>query len=129
MISRKIDLTEQRDFYTPSTPSVGFYIPVYRGGNKLTFEEYKTFRWQEKFFGLREHANERWEVFGNPSLTKYTDSHCANCGKELKLPWGRLSFPICTECYYIMRHEINYGIFPWYKRNRTQDSREIFHLR
>jgi hypothetical protein len=138
MLSNRIDLTANRDFGHRQTiveMDMGIFDRWY-DDDSITLDEYDYLSWWEGVFGKTRHTNEKRKLFGedrnNIVLRLEMGTHCARCGKELKLPWARF-YGLCREC----NDDVERGAqrLPWkaYKAEvsdrRMDNASEVFSLR
>ena len=125
MISRNIDLTENRDF-----GSVHFQWLTQNGysienGPTMSTDMYRSLSTKEKIFGKTIH--ERIDVFrkSDDVWTEEMRTHCQRCGKELRIPWKR-NKGVCEACNNILERDYSGSLFPWRRNGKgiTQSSRD-----
>lgn len=129
MLTRNIDLTENRDFggrfqiTAMDTP-----IELWEADNIMTTEDYEKIIRRESIFGKKRHTNGNHRIFGRTTFVKNLESRCYRCGKELKLPWERNRMELCKQCSDKVKHDNQYLKFPWNYISiiRTDD---LFNLR
>ena len=102
MISRKIDLTEHRDFsgdnhswFTITEIDADLFDESY-----ISSTEYDYIAWWESIFGRRRHTNRKHEIFkpyDEKTFIENSMKRCQRCGKPLKIPWRRYG-GLCKEC-------------------------------
>lgn len=141
MISRRIDLTENNDFSSTELDLSFLNSGVANRALKvnsmtaMSFDDFKLIAEYEKFFGIKMHSCQAYEIF-NSDLSKYRydmQTHCHRCGAPL-IPWNRYN-DLCPECHRIVDEDFK-GKFPWnydegktYFVSRRDDPKEIFNLR
>lgn len=130
MLTRNIDLTENRDFSGgfQITAAMNTPIELSEADNIMTLEDYDKIIRRESIFGKKRHTNGKHHIFGRTTFVKNLESHCYKCGKELKLPWERNRMELCKQCSDKVKHDNQYLKFPWNYISiiRTDD---LFNLR
>lgn len=137
MLSRKVDLTENREFSGGNSININRDIAVDVDrlfiNSAMSTEDYEKLVQYEKFFGRKRHFTDALEVFENNK--KYSEelrTHCHKCGNELRIPW-KTYFGLCKKCN---DHEstfthTNKRKYPWTFEQQVsdRDARDILYMR
>ena len=133
MISRKIDLTENRDFSQGKNTAFGVHIRQFLNGIAdiddpfMSEVEYEILEWYETLFGRKRHMNQKAKVFNYETrFEEMWKGLCARCGHRL-VPWKSERGELCHRCDI----EVT-GRVPWkdyyIQRERNIEDR-LFNLR
>lgn len=129
MLSRNIDLTENRDFSGGRIEFTHLLRSIDLDAEVMSTDEYEVIVWWEGIFGRRRHSNEKDRVFDKEE--KYLNGwrgKCERCGKPLRCPWKRV-YGLCIECNDAMEK----SRIPWIEHYGQQSSSDrtmdIFHMR
>lgn len=134
MISRKIDLTENRDFQGGRQRVLRVHIRQFLDGiadidDPLMDEtEYEFLSWYEGIFGRQRHMNQKAKVFNyEKRFEEMWKGLCVRCGHRL-VPWKSARSELCHKCDV----EMDSGRVPWKdyygQRERSIEDR-LFNLR
>ena len=112
MISRNIDLTENRDFSRVRFQWLIQNVRPIENGPTMSTDMYRSLSAKEKLFGIARH--ESIDVFrkSDDAWAEEMRTHCQRCGKELRIPWKR-NRDVCEECNSILERDYSGSVFPW----------------
>ena len=112
MISRNIDLTENRDFSRVRFQWLIQNVGPIENGPTMSTDMYRSLSAKEKLFGIARH--ESIDVFrkSDDAWAEEMRTHCQRCGKELRIPWKR-NRDVCEECNSILERDYSGSVFPW----------------